>query len=427
MNVESPYQCLATSFSRRATNPVQVGNITIGGDHPIVIQSMITEETGNTLGAVAQIRQLHEIGSEIVRVTTPTLRDAQNLAAIKQELKKSYMDVPLVADVHHQGADIAIEAARYVEKVRINPGLFVYHKRVGRAEEYTQDEIDAQYEEIDRALQPVIRALKDHGRALRLGANHGSLAERLLVMYGDTPLGMVESVMEYLRILERNNYHDTVISLKASTVPVMIEANRLMVKEMEKEGMNYPLHLGVTEAGNAQEARIKSTLGIGTLLAEGIGDTIRVSLAEDPINEIEVCRDILQGLGLHRYKMEFIACPGCGRTKFDLAEVSNWVKETTKHLKDLKIAVMGCIVNGLGEMADADYGFVGLGGATVALYRGKRLSNSQLPQLARHVSQEESLPALIELIKSDGYWQEPKGGWVLPSMPPQLKTRIQFP
>lgn len=424
MSAESPYACLPVSFNRRPTRSVPVGDVIIGGDNPIVIQSMITEETTNTTGAVAQIRQLHQAGSEIVRVTVPTLRDAQNLAEIKQALKSTYMDVPLVADIHHQGTNIAIEAARHVEKIRINPGLLVFHKRVGRQDDYTQVEIDMQLEEIDQALRPILSVCKQEGRSMRMGQNHGSLAERLMVMYGDTPKGMVESVREYLQICRVYNFHDIVISLKASSVPVMLEANRLMVQIMEQEEMNYPMHLGVTEAGNAQEARIKSTLGIGTLLSEGIGDTIRVSLAEDPINEIAVCQDILQGLGLRRYKTEFIACPGCGRTKFDLPTVANANKEATKHLPHLKIATMGCIVNGLGEMADADYGFVGLGGGEVSLYRGKKLAKSNLPQLVKNVPQEEALVALVELIQEDGNWVDPPAGWVLPEI--HYKARIQF-
>jgi (E)-4-hydroxy-3-methylbut-2-enyl-diphosphate synthase len=213
---------------------------------------------------------------------------------------------------------------------------------------------------------------------------------------------MVESAVEFLEICRRHDYHNLVISLKASRVPVMIQANRLMVQRMEELGMDYPLHLGVTEAGDGEYARIKSTAGIGTLLAEGIGDTIRVSLAEDPIHEIPVCYDILQALGLRRTKTEFIACPGCGRTKFNLPTVLNEVRASTGHLKGLNIAVMGCVVNGPGEMADADYGYVGKGTGLITLYRGREIVKNMVPA-------ERGVEELISLIKSDGRWEEPEG------------------
>jgi (E)-4-hydroxy-3-methylbut-2-enyl-diphosphate synthase len=342
-------------YPRRKTRPVRVGNVVIGGGNPVVVQSMITEETHNVSAAVEQIIAMHRAGSEIVRVTTPNMQEAKCLGEIRAELKKRYQDVPLVADVHHQGSDIAVEVAKYVDKVRINPGLFVFHKRVQREVEYSQDEIDAELEAIEKSLVPVIRACRERGVAMRIGVNHGSLAERLTVMYGDTPEGMVESAMEYLRICERHGFRDIVISLKASRVPIMLAANRLMVKRMEEEGMDYPLHLGVTEAGDGQYARIKSTCGIGTLLAEGIGDTIRVSLAEDPIEELPVCYDILQSLGLRKTKVEFIACPSCGRTKFDLPTVFNWVKAATGHLVGLDIAVMGCLPPGQSVVTDTGF------------------------------------------------------------------------
>ena len=232
------------------------------------------------------------------------------------------------------------------------------------------------------------------------GVNHGSLADRLTVMYGDTPEGMVQSALEFLEICERHGFKNLVVSLKASRVQVMVQANRLMVRRMAERGMNYPLHLGVTEAGDGQYARVKSTAGIGTLLAEGIGDTIRVSLAEDPIHEIPVCYEILQALGLRRTKTEFIACPGCGRTKFDLPTVLNEVRDATGHLKGLNIAVMGCIVNGPGEMADADYGYVGKGEGLISLYRGREIVKNMVPA-------EQGVEELVSLLKSDGVWEEP--------------------
>ncbi len=385
-------------FERRVTRPVQVGEITIGGDNPIAVQSMVTRETQDIQGVTEQIKQLNLAGAEIVRVTTPTIQDAESLAEIKVELKRRYKDVPLVADVHHQGTNIAVEASKHVEKVRINPGLFVYHKRTSQ-EEYTHNEIDEQRNEIDSALSPLISACRERGVALRVGVNHGSLAERLTVMYGDTPEGMVQSAMEYLKICEGYGFKDVVVSLKASRAPTMIAANRLMVERMDEENMNYPIHLGVTEAGKDQYARIKSTYGIATLLSEGVGDTIRVSLAEDPVKELSVCYDILQAGGLRRTKSEPIACPGCGRTKFDLDTVTDDIFGATEHLKGLSIAVMGCIVNGPGEMADADYGYVGLGGGKIALYRGK--------EVIRTVQQEEARDSLIALIKEDGKWINP--------------------
>jgi (E)-4-hydroxy-3-methylbut-2-enyl-diphosphate synthase len=402
---------------RRKTRPVRVGSITIGGEHPVVVQSMITEETHNVPAAVEQIIAMHRAGAELVRVTTPNLQEARCLADIKSQLKQRYMDVPLVADVHHQGSDIAVEVAKYVDKIRINPGLFVFHKPLQRAEEYSQSEIDAELEAIEKELLPVINACKEHNVAMRIGVNHGSLAERLMVMYGDTPDGMVQSALEYIRICERHDFKDIVLSLKASRVPVMIEANRLMAERMDEEGMAYPLHLGVTEAGDGQYARVKSTCGIAALLAEGIGDTIRVSLSEDPINELPVCYEILQAMGLRKTKGEFIACPSCGRTKFDLPTVLHAVKAATGHLVGLDIAVMGCIVNGPGEMADADYGYVGKAGGKISLYRRKDEVKSGIPQ-------EQGVAELVNLIKEDGRWVDPPEGWNPAPIPERYSDRI---
>jgi len=387
------------SYARRRTRPVEVGNVTIGGGGPVVVQSMITEETRNVSGCVAQIIALAEAGCEIVRVTTPTLAEAHCLGEIQEEVRRRGYHVPLVADVHHQGSDIAVAVAQFVDKVRINPGLFVFRKPRGGADEYTDAEVREELDAIEASLLPVISVCKQRNIAMRIGVNHGSLAERLTVMYGDTPEGMVESALEYVKICEMHDYRNLVISLKASRVPVMLAANRLMARRMAELGMDYPLHLGVTEAGDGEYARVKSTAGIGTLLAEGIGDTIRVSLSEDPIAEIPVCYDILQALGLRRTKVEFIACPSCGRTKFELTSVLRQVKAATNHLVGLDIAVMGCIVNGPGEMADADYGYVGKGGGVITLYRGR------IP--VQNVSQEQSVTALVDLIKADGRWTDP--------------------
>ena len=391
---------MEASYQRRRTREVHVGPIVIGGDNPVVVQSMITENTRDVSACVESILRLHAAGCEIVRVTTPTMADARCLGEIKQELRKRGTPVPLVADVHHQGTDIAVEVAGYVDKVRINPGLFVYRKPRMRAEEYSEDEIEMEHAAIEQSLLPVIQVCRQRDIAMRIGVNHGSLAERLLVTYGDTPEGMVESAMEYARICRAHDYNNLVISLKASRVPIMIQANRLMAKRMGDEGMDYPLHLGVTEAGDGQYARVKSTAGIATLLAEGIGDTIRVSLAEDPLEELPVCYDILQALGLRKTQVEFIACPSCGRTKFDLPSVFGQVKDATRHLVGLNIAVMGCIVNGPGEMADADYGYVGKAGGVIALYRGNEMVKASVPQ-------EEGVEQLVGLIKADGRWVEP--------------------
>jgi (E)-4-hydroxy-3-methylbut-2-enyl-diphosphate synthase len=352
---------------RRKTRPVQVGNITVGGGAPVVVQSMINEDTLDIDGSVAGIRRLHEIGCEIMRVTVPSMAHAAALSEIRQKLKRTYMDVPLVADVHHN--------------------------------EYTQSEFDEIAEKVRDTLKPLVLSLKEQGKAMRIGVNHGSLAERMLFTYGDTPQGMVESAIEFIRICEDLDFRNIVISMKASRVPVMIAAYQLMVKRMDALGMDYPLHLGVTEAGDGEYGRIKSTAGIATLLSQGIGDTIRVSLTEAPEKEIPVCYSILQSLGLRKTMVEYVACPSCGRTLFNLEEVLHKVREATSHLVGLDIAVMGCIVNGLGEMADADYGYVGKTPGTISLYRGK--------EEIKRVPEAEGVEQLIALIKSDDRWVDP--------------------
>jgi (E)-4-hydroxy-3-methylbut-2-enyl-diphosphate synthase len=387
-------------YPRRWTRPVKVGPNVIGGNAPVLVQSMITEDTRNIEASVRQIIQLFEAGCELVRVTAPTMRDAYAIGEIKAELNRRGVPVPLVADVHHEGQQIALEVAKYVDKVRINPGLYVFRKRKAGFE-YTEDEIVEAKAKIEEQLVPLIRVVRERDIALRIGVNHGSLADRLTVMYGDTPEGMVQSALEFLEICEKHDFKNLVISLKASRAAVMIQANRLMVQRMNERGMKYPLHLGVTEAGDGQYARIKSTAGIATLLSEGIGDTIRVSLSEDPIEEIPVCYDILQALGLRRTKTEYIACPSCGRTKFDLPTVLNQVRDATGHLKGLNIAVMGCIVNGPGEMADADYGYVGKGENLISLYRGREIVKNMVPA-------DQGVQELIALLKADDRWEDPR-------------------
>ncbi|NEO32876.1 MAG: (E)-4-hydroxy-3-methylbut-2-enyl-diphosphate synthase [Symploca sp. SIO3C6] len=388
-----------TTIHRRQTRPVKVGNVTIGGNNPVVVQSMINEDTLDIDGSVAAIRRLHEIGCEIVRVTVPSMAHAKALAAIKDKLSATYQSVPLVADVHHNGMKIALEVAKHVDKVRINPGLYVFEKPKANRTEYTEAEFEEIGIKIRETLEPLVVSLRDQGKAMRIGVNHGSLAERMLFTYGDTPEGMVESALEFIRICESLDFRNIVISLKASRVPVMLAAYRLMVKRMDEFGMDYPLHLGVTEAGDGEYGRIKSTAGIGTLLAEGIGDTIRVSLTEAPEKEIPVCYSILQALGLRKTMVEYVACPSCGRTLFNLEEVLHQVREATKHLTGLDIAVMGCIVNGPGEMADADYGYVGKQAGYISLYRGR--------EEIKKVPETQGVEELINLIKADGLWVEP--------------------
>jgi (E)-4-hydroxy-3-methylbut-2-enyl-diphosphate synthase len=389
-----------TTIHRRKTRPVQVGNITIGGGNPVVVQSMINEDTLDIDGSVAAIRRLHEIGCEIVRVTVPSMAHAKALAEIKQKLATTYQAVPLVADVHHNGMKIALEVAKHVDKVRINPGLYVFEKPKSDRTEYTATEFAEIGDKIRETLEPLVISLRNQGKAMRIGVNHGSLSERMLFTYGDTPEGMVESALEFIKICESLDFYNIVLSLKASRVPVMLAAYRLMVQRMNELGMEYPLHLGVTEAGDGEYGRIKSTAGIGTLLAQGIGDTIRVSLTEAPEKEIPVCYSILQALGLRKTMVEYVACPSCGRTLFNLEEVLHKVREATKHLTGLDIAVMGCIVNGPGEMADADYGYVGKQPGYISLYRGR--------DEIKKVPEAQGVAELINLIKSDDRWVEPE-------------------
>jgi (E)-4-hydroxy-3-methylbut-2-enyl-diphosphate synthase len=389
-----------TTIVRRKTRAVPVGAIAIGGNNPVVVQSMINEDTLDIDGSVAAIRRLHEIGCEIVRVTVPSMAHARALADIRKKLEDTYQPVPLVADVHHNGMKIALEVAKHVDKVRINPGLYVFEKPDAQRTEYTPDEFAAIGQKIRETLQPLVETLRDQNKSMRIGVNHGSLAERMVFTYGDTPLGMVESALEFIRICEDLEFRNLVVSMKASRVPVMLAAYRLLAHRLDEQGMNYPLHLGVTEAGDGEYGRIKSTAGIATLLADGIGDTIRVSLTEAPEKEIPVCYSILQSLGLRKTMVEYVACPSCGRTLFNLEDVLHEVREATKHLTGLDIAVMGCIVNGPGEMADADYGYVGKTPGTIALYRGR--------DEIKRVPEADGVRELIDLIKADGRWVDPE-------------------
>ncbi len=520
---------------RRPTRPARVADVLIGAPNPVVIQSMTTTPTLDTEASVAQTASIAGAGAQLVRLTAQGVAHAANLAAIRGTLREQGVNVPLVADIHFNPA-AAFEAACHVEKVRINPGNFFDPGRTFRKMEFSDEEYAAELENIRNKFVPFLDLCKAKGTAIRVGVNHGSLSDRIMSRFGDGAEGMVESALEYLRICRDENFQDVVVSIKASDVPVMTDTVRLLARRMDEEGMHFPLHLGVTEAGNAAEGRIKSAVGIGSLLLDGIGDTIRVSLSEAPENEIPVaraivdycesqlaaagtavrerssgrrktdvlpsgiggnnnvcivgdtlsaaeierlaaegalhiieadparvvasvreaigsisdskpviikvryfdsdkesialkaavdfgslllagyrdgimletpsCNDIdstallrmiVQAAGLARYQAEIVACPGCGRTLFDLPEALAKVKEACLHLKHLKIAVMGCIVNGPGEMAGADYGYVGAGTGKVSLYRGIECVQKNIPQ-------DEALAALKALIKSDGQW-----------------------
>lgn len=631
-----------TKYSRFKTREVKIGDIPLGGDNPIRIQSMTTTFTMDTIATVEQTIRMVESGCEYVRITAPSIKDAKNLQNIKDELRKRGYNVPLIADIHFT-PNAAEEAARIVEKVRVNPGNYIDKKKFQQIE-YTDIEYEAEIERIRSRFSPLVKVCKEYGTAMRIGTNHGSLSDRIMSRYGDTPLGMVESALEFLRICEELNYHDIVLSMKASNTQVMVQAYRLLLNKMMAEGMNYPLHLGVTEAGDGEDGRIKSAVGIGTLLEDGLGDTIRVSLTEEPeeeapvaialanryknrqshkeipeiettsydpfsylkipsipvnnfgdknsprviadLSDSEITNKTLADLGLtylpaldkwnlgdqapdyiflgdqnveislpesldaiqnyniwlnnsgnhkihpiysynefinaekksphlnfveitidnvfsdkfnrlvdekkvvfviktdniHGYaeqrrifnelanqgfqqpviiqreykdlsfedlrlysatdigglfidgfgdgvwlknddispkeinrvlfgilqaarvrisKTEYIACPSCGRTLFDLVEVTNKIRERTGHLKGVKIGIMGCIVNGPGEMADADYGYVGSGPDKITLYRGKEVIKKSVPSAT-------AVDGLIDLIKEDGNWIEPK-------------------
>ncbi|MCM1152356.1 MAG: (E)-4-hydroxy-3-methylbut-2-enyl-diphosphate synthase [Muribaculum sp.] len=540
------------NYFRRPTREVAVGKAIIGGGNPIVLQSMTNTSTMDTEGSALQAIRIVREGGEIVRLTTQGEREAANMLRISQRIKELGEDVPLVADVHFNPR-AALMAATTCEGVRINPGNFADPARTFKKLDFTDEEYTAEIDKIRNAVKPLIELCREHHTAIRLGVNHGSLSDRIMSRYGDTAPGMVESVMEYLRIFRGMDFNDIVISIKSSNTAVMVETVRLLASTMDAEGMNFPLHLGVTEAGDGEDGRVKSAVGIGTLLSEGLGDTIRVSLSEDPEREIPVARllrdyitsreghspvpvpakeapfpsrDLLNPLSpkleiapgafpmavgadisaerlsiharfasaedeptviddtmpiilttananrpgaiaswIERYieaggrspiivrlqycdadkqtvevkagadfgalllngyasgiwldapslskeeldsislcllqaarlrftRTEYISCPSCGRTLFDLQQTLKEVKEATAHLKGLKIGVMGCVVNGPGEMADADYGYVGAGPGRVSIYKGKTLIRKNIPT-------DEALPALLHLIETD--------------------------
>ena len=580
------------NYKRRATVAVKVGSVMLGGDYPVRVQSMTNTSTMDTEGSVAQIMRIVERGGELVRLTTQGSREAVNLGAIKESAAQAGCNVPLVADVHFN-ASVADVAARYADKVRVNPGNYVDTARTFKYIEYTDEEYALELERLSERFTAFLALCKEEGKAIRVGVNHGSLSDRIMSRYGDTPEGVVESCMEFLRICRRENFDNVVVSIKTSNTPVMVTTVRLLNSVMASEGISYPLHLGVTEAGDAEDGRVKSAVGIGALLADGIGDTVRVSLAEAPENEIPVAKElveyisaraghdaidaaivdtfdyinpqrrvsnavvgvgggnhpvvvsrsfegaggdlspdfvvdgsqlrssnecfkvvaadalsdvengetmfvklqygqlnegllnllksaascvvvaesrhvnpvgelralvhklwasgvkapviirrcyaeenieslrikaaadfgvllidgladgvwiendgiaaseinslafgILQATRLRISKTEYIACPGCGRTMYDLQGTLARIKAATAHLKGLKIGVMGCIVNGPGEMADADYGYVGAARGKVSLYRRKECVEKNIPE-------EEAIGRLLELIDRD--------------------------
>lgn len=519
-----------TNGLRRSTVQAHIGDVTVGAPAPVVVQSMTTTPTLDTAASVAQTCSLAAAGAQLVRLTAQGVAHAANLAAIREGVRGKGVGVPLVADIHFNPA-AAFEAAKHVEKVRINPGNFFDPGRTFRKMVFSDDEYKAELAKIREKFIPFLELCRTNGTAIRVGVNHGSLSDRVMSRFGDGAEGMVESALEYLRICRDEHFDNVVVSIKASDVPVMTDTVRLLAERMEAEGMHFPLHLGVTEAGNALEGRIKSAVGIGSLLTDGLGDTIRVSLSEAPENEIPVarmlvrhcmteleasaryggprrsrtagrrrstdngtiggnrptailgkeldvataanrlevataprvaavraaldgtdspalvvlsypeitdreelivaasadmgallldgyrdaigiasplldraeavslCEKIIQAAGLARFQAEIVACPGCGRTLFALPEALAKVKDACLHLKHLKIAVMGCIVNGPGEMAGADYGYVGAAAGNVSIYRGIECVHKNIPQ-------DEALDALIALIKADGNWIE---------------------
>ena len=386
---------------RRKTHEVKIGKLRIGGENRVAVQSMTTCSTLDTEGCIEQAIRIIEAGGQLVRLTTQGTREAENLRNIKAGLTaRGYGDVPLCADVHFN-PNVADVAATIVEKVRINPGNYVDPARQFKTLEYTDEEYRQELERLDERFCRFLNICREHGTAIRIGVNHGSLSDRIMSRYGDTPEGIVESCMEFLRIAEREKFRDVVVSIKASNTVIMVQSVRLLCQQMEKEGMDYPLHLGVTEAGEGEDGRLKSAVGIGALLIDGIGDTIRVSLSEEPECEIPVAQSILQAARVQMHKTEYISCPGCGRTLYDLQDTIRRIKtaveekaKTDQRYKTLKIGIMGCIVNGPGEMADADYGYVGAARGKVSLYKNKECIEKNIPE-------EEAVERLIAFIDKD--------------------------
>ena len=406
-------------MARIETLPVRVGDeLVIGAGHPIVVQTMCNTHTSDIEATVAQTLQLVAAGAQMVRITVPGRQDVPHIAEIRRRLREAGCRVPLVADIHFS-SETAIAVAPVVEKVRINPGNF--HP--------DHDQARAQFARF-------LAVCKEHGTAVRVGLNHGSLGRYITDRYGNTPHAMAMAAMEWLEMCIEADFLNVVVSLKASNTVVMVEAYRELARRMQERGVVFPMHLGVTEAGGGDSGRIKSCVGIASLLQEGIGDTIRVSLTEPPVNELPVAQylaegrkgdvmldaaiqwgpkllkreideipasaglseylkdEIMQAARRRFYKPEYIACPGCGRTMYDLQTTFEEVQRRTAHLKGLVIAVMGCIVNGPGEMADADWGYVGEGGGKVTIYHKSE-------PVLRHIPDSEAIDKLLELIEAD--------------------------
>ena len=407
------------------TRTVRVGDVLIGSGHPIVVQTMCNTRTSDVPATLDQCRRLAEAGAQLIRITVPSLSDVPALQQIHDALRAEGIGTPLVADIHFS-AEVAMAVVPVVEKIRINPGNF-----------------HPDHEKARLLFGRFLEKCKQHNRAIRIGLNHGSLGKYIVEKYGNTPQAMALAAMEWVQMCIDAQFFNVVVSLKASNTVVMVQAYRELARLMLEHGVIFPLHVGVTEAGNGDSGRIKSCVAISTLLAEGIGNTIRVSLTEDPANEIPVAQylahrysnaapvilsereesllkaacdwgalllnhevddipledeylkdEILQACRRRFYKPEYIACPGCGRTLYDLENTFNKVKEHTSQFKNVVIAVMGCIVNGPGEMADADYGYVGEGAGKVTLYRKKE-------PVLRHIPEDEAVDKLVELITAD--------------------------
>ena len=585
MGAKTPYCASRFSSVRRGSKVVQIGNVGIGGSNPVRVQSMTTTDTLDIQATVNQTLQLAEAGCEIVRITAPNVRAAEALNEIAKRVRDAKVYLPLVADIHFM-PNAAMEAAKWVEKVRVNPGNYADRKKF-QSREYSDSEYEEELQRLHDAFTPLVLRCKELGRAMRIGTNHGSLSDRIMNRFGDSPKGMAESALEFLRIAESHGYQDMVLSMKSSNPKVMIECYRLLVARLNELGAdwNYPIHLGVTEAGDGEDGRVKSAIGIGALLCDGLGDTIRVSLTEDAPNEIPVCRDlldqipyltqsdrtfddaplsfdpfefsrrkseeiavaegvscggdqtirvlgtedqfqilpprpdkpdviqaesnynalsvceidpttpfdcpaekalitvkdgvvlpvitafrllasrlkdmgcdlpillkdtldpsvslssdiallrssvnlgsllsdgigdailvrneaspkkavelaytILQAAGCRSFKTDYVACPSCGRTLFNLQSVTARIKERTGHLTGVKIAIMGCIVNGPGEMADADFGYVGGAPGKINLYVGKQPVKFNIPEA-------EAVDRLVDLIRDHGKWKEPE-------------------
>ena len=387
--------------TRRKTHEVKIGKLRIGGSNRVAVQSMTTCSTMDTQGCVEQCIRIIDAGADLVRLTTQGTREAENLRNIKAGLvARGYGDTPLCADVHFN-PNVADVAATIVEKVRINPGNYVDPARQFKTLEYTDQEYQAELQRLDERFCRFLQICRQHGTAIRIGVNHGSLSDRIMSRDGDTPAGIVESCMEFLRICEREQFPHVVVSIKASNTVVMVQSVRLLCQEMEREHMDYPLHLGVTEAGEGEDGRLKSAVGIGSLLIDGIGDTIRVSLSEEPECEIPVAQSILQAARVQMCKTEYISCPGCGRTLYDLQDTIRRIKaavgqraQQDPRYRTLKIGIMGCIVNGPGEMADADYGYVGAARGKVSLYKNKVC-------IQRNIPEAEAVERLLAFIDED--------------------------